>query len=261
MRQKVLILGGRGFIGHHLEQLIGEEFDLIPFKREVNSLEEIFKKDTPEIIINCSASKANDTVMDSLKANIEFQLECLRLVFKYNKNPIKWVQVASYFELQIPMGRKDSYSIDKSFFRSVLQRLAEKDLIKVSTIFLPHVFGEGENQNRIIPSIKNNLLGGGIAEISLGEQFLPILGVKDCCFAIKAAVKTDQLICSATPIWYDRVVTLALIMEKAISKGTIRINPEKMSIDNSFPKVEFPPQVKNWQPKMDFSNFINQLSL
>ncbi len=261
MREKVLILGGNGFIGHHLKPIIGEKFDLIQFDRALNSLEEIFKKDAPDIVINCSASKANDTVIKSLEANIEFQLECLKLIFKYNKKNVKWVQIASYFELQIPMGRKDNYSIDKAFLRSILNRLTENNLIKLTTIFLPHVFGEGENQNRIIPSIKNALSGGGIAEISRGEQFLPILGVKDCCMAIVAAAKTDQIVCSATPIWYDRVMSLALIMESAIAKGTIRINPEKISVDNSFPKVEFPPQVINWQPEMDFHSFIDQLCL
>lgn len=252
-------MGGNGFIGNHLISTLLEIYEVIPFNRQAHSLEETISNSFPDIVINCSASTANAKSLESFEANIEFQMECIKLLRKYSKEPVKWVQVASYFELQIPMGRKDNYSLDKQICRSLLNRLKENGLIELTIIFLPHVFGEGENSNRIIPSITKSLQSGQVTEISRGEQFLPILGVKDCCAAIIAAILTDQLICSAAPIWYDRVKLLASKIENAISRGEVRVNPEKMSIDNSFPKVEFPPMVKNWAPRMNFNDFMSQL--
>lgn len=259
MKQKVLVLGGNGFIGNHLISTLPEIYEVIPFDRQAHSLEETISNSFPDFVINCSASKANAKSMESFEANIEFQMKCIKLLRKYSESPIKWVQAASYFELQIPFGRKDNYSLDKQICRVLLHRLEQEGFIKLTTIFLPHVFGEGENKNRIIPSITKGLQNGQIVEISRGEQFLPILDVEDCCSAIAASILTDQLICSAAPMWYDRVTLLAAKMENAISKGVIRVNPEKMSIDNSFPKVEFPPIVKNWLPKMTINDFISQL--
>lgn len=261
MKQKVLVLGGNGFIGSHLISTLQEIYEVIDFDRRVNSIEKIISNKFPDYVINCSASQANAKSMDSFEANIEFQMRCIKLLLKNNENSFKWIQVASYFELQIPLGRRDNYSIDKQICRSILQRLEEEGFIELTTIFLPHVFGAGENSNRIIPSLTKNLQNGQIAEISRGEQFLPILGVEDCCLAIAAAIKTDQRICSAAPIWYDSVKILASIMEKAISRGVVQINSDKMSIDNSFPKVEFPPKVKNWTSEMTFNDFISDLSI
>ena len=260
MKQKVLVLGGNGFIGRHLISALDETYEVIDFDRRVNSIEEVISNKFPDFVINCSASQANANSMESFEANIEFQMKCIKLLLKNTEKSFKWIQVASYFELQIPLGRKDNYSLDKQICRSLLHRLEEDGFIKLTTIFIPHVFGKGENTNRIIPSITKNLQSGQIAEISRGEQFLPILEVKDCCSAIIATIQTNQLICTATPMWYDSVKILASIMENAISKGMVQINSNKKSIDNSFPRVEFPPTVNNWTSKMSFNDFISQLS-
>ena len=259
MEKKVLILGGNGFIGRHLKSSLGNDYEVILFDRQTQSLEATISESFPNIVINCSASNANATVLESFEANIEFQMECISLLLIRSMSTIKWVQVASYFELQIPMGRQDNYSLDKQICRSIFHRLEQDGLIELTTIFLPHVFGDGENPNRIIPSITSRLENGQICEISRGEQFLPILGVEDCCSAIRSAILTDQLICSAEPIWYEQVKLLASKMEEAISRGVVQINQEKMSIDNSFPKVDFPPKVKDWIPKMTFEDFLSKL--
>ena len=261
MKLKVLVLGSNGFIGSYLISRLSQIYEIIDFQRERHDLEEIISNKPPDIVINCSASKVDATSIESFEANIEFQLKCLKFLLKYCRNSFKWIQVGSYFEMQIPLGRVDNYSLDKQICRSILNRLQVDGHFKLTTIFLPHIFGKGEDINRIIPSLIENLQKGQIAEISRGEQFLPILGIEDCCSAIAASILTDQLICSASPIWYDKVKVLASIMEKEISKGTVRVNTERISIDNSFPKIKFPSRVKNWMPQMTFDDFIAQLSV
>jgi nucleoside-diphosphate-sugar epimerase len=259
VKQKVLILGEHGFIGNHLKSRLNQVYEVIEFNRKTQTLDEVVSENLPDIVINCSASKASATIMESYEANIKFQMECIQVLLKLKAPAIKWIQVASYFELQIPMGRIDNYTLDKQICRSILHRLEATRLIQLTTIYLPHIFGKGEDANRLIPMLTNKLQNGELAEISRGEQFLPILGIEDCCSAIIAAISTNQLICSAMPIWYDRVKLLALIMEKAISKGEVRPNITKRSLDDTFPRVDFPPPVKNWIPNMTFNDFISEL--
>lgn len=259
MNKKVLVLGGNGFIGRHLKATLDTNYQVIDYNRATHTLEDIVSNSSIDIVINCSASKANASILESFEANVKFQMECIALLTKYQTIPPKWIQVASYFELQIPFGRKDNYSLDKKICRTILRRLEADGVIGLTTIFLPHIFGSGENTNRIIPYITSNLQKSLVTEISRGEQFLPILSVEDCCDAITSAILSDQLNCSAEPIWYDRVKNLAQIMETSISKGKIEINLKKESVDNGFPKVEFPARVKDWSPKLTFESFISQL--
>ena len=259
MKQKVLILGESGFIGNHLKSMLNLAYEVIDFNRKAQTLHEVLSENLPDIVINCSASKASATIMESYEANIKFQMECILVLLNLKAPTIKWIQVASYFELQIPMGRNDNYTLDTQICRSILHRIEATHLIQLTTIYLPHVFGKGEDANRLIPTLTNKLQNGELAEISQGEQFLPILGIEDCCSAIVAAISTNQLVCSAAPIWYDRVKLLAKIMEKTISKGEVRMNIAKKSLDNAFPRVDFPPHVKNWNPSLTFDDFISEL--
>lgn len=258
-KQKLLLLGANGFIGIHLKRILVMDYDVIEYRRSSESIDEVMLQNSVDIIVNCSVSKPTAISQDSFDANIGFQMKCLVAVMKSEKIDVKWIQVASYFELQIPYGRKDYHTTDKQLFRILLNRMNEAGLIQAVTIFLPHVFGEGENPNRIIPYISKKLKEKDVVNISKGEQFIPLLGVSDTCFAITAAIKTTQIVSSATPIWYGRVKELAKCMLDAIPGGSIELQESQISIDNFFPKVEFPPTVNDWAPKFTFTNFISEL--
>jgi nucleoside-diphosphate-sugar epimerase len=253
-KEKVLVLGGNGFIGTHLISKLSENFEIITFNRTEHSFAETISKDFPDFVVNCSASNANAEPLESFEANIEFQMECIKLLLNSGRQPFKWVQIASYFELQISFGRRDNYSLDKQICRSLLHRIEESHHIKLTTIFLPHIFGEGENANRFIPYTTKALQNGHIAEISQGEQFLPILGVEDCCSAIGAAILTDQLICSATPIWYDRVNRLAFMMENAIKVSSTALIIKKIQLKNLTPQTSILSILQNC-----FQNVLNSI--
>ena len=259
MSQKVLLLGASGFIGSHLGNHLKSTYEILTINRQSNDFLNLIKMGKPDVIINCSASSPNADFFESLDANVNFQMKCLRVLASQSQKPIKWVQVGSYFELQIVFGRRDNYSIHKALCRTLLEQVNESGLINLTTIFLPHVFGPGEMSSRIIPSITSQLLANKEMEISKGDQYLPILSVQDTCEAISMAIQTDQASCSASPMWYGKLKDLANLMHQALKKGNLKVNLSKVSIDDSFPQVQFPPTVKNWSPNFGFEYFLASL--
>lgn len=259
MSQKVLLLGASGFIGSHLGNHLKSTYEILTINRQSNDFLNLIKMGKPDVIINCSASSPNADFFESLEANVNFQMRCLQVLASQSQKPIRWVQVASYFELQIVFGRRDNYSIHKALCRALLEQMSERGFINLTTIFLPHVFGHGEMASRVIPSITSQLLANKEIEISKGDQYLPILSVQDTCEAISMAIQTDQDSCSASPMWYGKLKDLANLMHQALKKGNLRVNPSKVSIDDSFPQVQFPPTVKNWSPNFGFEYFLASL--
>ena len=86
-KEKVLVLGGNGFIGAHLISKLSENFEIITFNRIEHSLAEIISKNFPDFVVNCSASNANAEPIESFDGNIEFQMECIKLLLNsINKN-------------------------------------------------------------------------------------------------------------------------------------------------------------------------------
>jgi nucleoside-diphosphate-sugar epimerase len=257
--QKVLLLGASGFIGSHLENHLKSTYQILTVNRKSSDFLNLLRMAEPDVIINCSASAPTADFFESLEANVNFQMRCLEVLTSQSQKPIKWVQVASYFELQIVFGRRDNYSIHKSLCRALLEQMSERGLINLTTIFLPHVFGRGEMASRIIPSITSELLANKEMQISKGDQYLPILGVQDTCVAISMAIQTDQDSCSASPMWYGKLKDLANLMHQTLKKGNLKVNPSKVSIDDSFPPVQFPPSVNNWSPSFGFEDFLATL--
>lgn len=200
-------------------------------------------------------------MLDSLEANILYQMNCLRLISQRRDTPFKWIQIGSYYELQIEFGRRDNYSVHKAMCRTLLERAHEERLIDLTTIFLPHVFGPDERPNRIVSSLKTKLNRSEEVTISSGEQYIPLLAVQDACRATSAAIATDQLICSATPIWYGRVLELAELIRGEIQKGSIFADPNLVSADAKHPKVVFPPKVSEWEPEILFDSFLSSMTI
>ena len=109
----------------------------------------------------------------------------------------------------------------KNIFRAILDDAYNKNLINLTTIILPHVFGHGENTNRIISTLTRELKEGRVVSISSGEQYLPILHISDAITAIEKAIKTEQVMCYASPVWNGHLHELVELIQYAIGKGIV----------------------------------------
>ena len=260
MSQRVLLLGANGFIGKQLLSCLEKNYDVLELDRKSGTFDIELAQSNPDVVINCSASSPDAGFFESINANILFQMNCLKTISKAKTSSFKWVQVGSYFELQIVHGRKDHYSVHKALCRKLLLEAATDGLIDLTTIFLPHIYGVGEKSSRIIPYLKSQFQKSEVASISSGGQYLPILSLDDAVTAIRAAIHSNQIECSATPVWHGKVIELANSIQEQMGSGFLTSDSMNISKDATFPPTSFPPQVEDWEPKVQFTDFLKSLT-
>ena len=257
--EKIVILGGNGFIGNSLYNHLDSQYKTLKIGHETENALDIVKSFEPTVIINCSSSHPHANFQESLEANLIYQTKFLSYIVLENKPALKWVQIGSYFENQIKYGRYDNYSIHKNIFRAILDDAYNKNLINLTTIILPHVFGEGEKPDRIFSTLTLELNADKVVDLCSGEQYFPILHISDAITAIEKAINTEQTLCYASPVWNGHLCELVDLIQHEIGKGIINYDKNNRSVDVDFPKIEFYPRVSNWKPDMDITKILEKV--
>jgi nucleoside-diphosphate-sugar epimerase len=252
--KQILLLGRNGFIGRNLYDLLADKYEVMTItnKKEVKNI----KKLSPDYVINLCASSPNANFKDSLDANVLYPLDILAKLLTFRKSHLKWIQIGSYFELQIEFGRNDYYTLHKNSFRKLLGEIEiSNQFLMVQTVILPHITGKGESQNRLFPTLRRfnkEKMKGQI--FSNGNQFLPVLNVFDACTAILQSLESNQKISSAQPVLHLRVRE---IVDKCVTNANPSIFNENLkSTDSNYPMVKFPENVFNFKPKIEAKALI-----
>lgn len=254
MKSKITVLGSTGYIGTNLTQSFLDREEIQQISKN-NSDQINLSKNEQNVIINLCASKPNATFDESLEANFNFQQNIIRR--NLDKN-ILWIQVASYYELQIKLGRSDHYSNHKSHFRKFLNELSSDQFnFNYKCLFLPHIFGRNESVNRLIPSIRQLNLGQKTIFGPKNQQ-VPLLFIDDAIRAILLSIGANQKVSTAIPIWYDKLNVLVKETVKA------KFIDDFSEFHGSAPKylakqVKFPQQLINFTPRFTFSELKSKL--
>ncbi len=248
-----LILGSNGFIGKKLCKELSKDHEVTGVNRNTD-LDLLASKNTYfDYIINCASSKPTANISESQSSNYDFPIRILK-----NFDFDNWIQLESYFQLQIPMGRSDAYTLDKNLFSEYLDaHFTSLNTSKLSHLYMPHVFGDGDRPGRLINSAINAIISNLEFDTSCGDQYLPILHVDDAISGILQLIENPQGISTCTPFWYGQVKELLNLITSAIKFGRINFCRLPDPIDANFPKVEFPPGLASWKPKMQINEFLN----
>lgn len=248
-----LILGSNGWIGKKICAQLAGCHEIWRVTRNTN-LKELFRNDTLfDFVINLASSKPKAQKKDSIKSNFEFPKTILDNVFSKH-----WIQIESYFQLQLNMGRNDFYTIEKQKFSEFLSvHSSLNEYPKIHHLYLPHVFGKGNQNQRLITSAITAMQSGTKFEASTGSQFLPILYVDDAITGIMKFIENPTLKASCQPFWYGSVKELLELMSSRVKEFKIEYGKMPSAIDANFSRVEFPPRVQNWIPSMQLEEFID----
>jgi len=244
--KQILLLGRNGFIGKHLYNLLNNDYEVIEITDKKTNSKIVGM--SPDYVINLCASLPNANFTESLNANVLYPLNVLEKLLINRKKTLKWIQIGSYFELQIEFGRNDCYTLHKKAFRNLINELEiSNKLLSVHSIILPHVTGNGEPGGRLFPIMKKfNQEKISAKLFTNGSQFLPILEVSDACTAILQALVSNQKISSAHPVLHLKVKDI--VYKCVINASESIFNENLSSPDSNYPMVKFPENVSNFKP-------------
>jgi nucleoside-diphosphate-sugar epimerase len=246
---RILLLGSSGFIGQKLvEKLRADNISLLVYNRLDVDIDDKVLEYCPTAVINCAASKGNASFEDSFEANVAFPLRVLKTL-SHLKHRTSWIQLSSYFELQINYGRADAYAFHKATIGQILQENF-KEICDVKLLFLPHIVNIDAKPNSLFSNLGKAYNGERITLTTSGEQFIPILHLDDTVTAICAVLLAPPKTYFAKPVWYGSLAELLNEFLK-LQKTYVYLNKNQRSVDYNFPKVIFEPIPPGWKAKKD----------
>jgi len=249
---KVLLLGSNGFIGKALALKLESFHELVKVDRNTD-LESFFKsKQDYDFIINCASSSPDANLHQSHESNFLYPKR-----FFANVPTRNWVQIESYFQIQIPLGRVDPYSIEKQRFSEFLDvGAATQNLPQIHHLYMPHIFGEGDRPERLISAAVSSFRRGEDFQTSTGSQFIPLLHVSDAVDGIARFIENPIKNASCSSFWYGSVRELLELISAQFLGVRVLYGRKPDPIDADFPRVEFPQSVEGWQPRMQLNEFL-----
>ncbi len=208
---KIFLTGGTGFIGSHfLLQALQEGYEVKALKRQptsrtkipLNKQPEWLEKDTEEVLV--ADMKGCDVLVHLAAHSVIYPFDTLENCIKYNVlSPLnlfnkakvagikKFVVAGSCFEYgksgerydfiptNAPLEPTQTYSTSKAMASLAFQQFAIDNKVQLSIHRIFQVYGEGENPNRLWPSLKKAALSGEDFPMTKGEQVRDFISVSD----------------------------------------------------------------------------------
>jgi len=287
-KNKVLIVGGTGFIGYHFAKLcLKKNFDVISISRskpsrerklrkikylyvDISKKEILKKKLKPYSSINCIVNFGGDVDHKNRVKVYKSHFIGLKNLcdFFIKKKITRFIQIGSSMEY----GRKKSPHIESELNKPIsnygnAKFLATKYLINLSrkykfpcVVLRPYqVYGPNQDNNRFIPFIINSCLKNQDFPCSEGKQFRDFLFITNFVEAVYKCLKIKKnLNGQIINIGYGKPQNLKKIINfimKKIKKG----KPEfgKINLRNeenmvTYPSIKKSKKLLNWYPKTKF---------
>ncbi len=292
--KKILITGGTGFLGCHLlKQLMLEDnnyeialvvrekktgiednIQQLVFNNNYNEFEQQLISFAPEIVIHlASFLTANDhyEVIDKIiDSNITFGTKLLQALsktkFKY------FINTGSFAEYYSNDGHLDAaylYAASKSAFRHILNYYEKKLKFKTINVIPFTIYGEDDNNKKIMDYIVESLENPKAIEMTSGAQVLDFIHVKDVAnFYIQLINNTSKITdnCNefqvGTGIGTTKKELSAIIEEQANKKANILWGARdyrERDVMKAVADIPNTQKLMNWKAKITLENGINSL--
>lgn len=240
---KVFVTGASGFIGAYvLRELRSQGHDLLCLKRITSDIsrigddaskvtwvnvsedwQTIFRHFHPEAVINLAwdgVSSADRVIWQKQVPNINFQQELLNLSAECAVR--KFIGIGSQSEYgdfegvideNFPVNPKTAYAASKLACQDLLKCFCEINHIEWYWFREFPLFGPGESDRWLIPSLIKAMCTKDSMDLTPGEQLLPYLYVGECAKAIVSPLQTDDKsgiynVCADNPRPLKELVTM-----------------------------------------------------
>ncbi len=221
---KIFLTGGTGFIGSYfINEAIEQDCELICLKRSENSSPKIELLKEPfwliknynevtvedllgvDIIVHLAAHSANipyDNLENCIKYNVVEPLKLFETALKAGID--KFVVAGSCFEygksgerydyipVDAPLEPTQTYPASKAMASIAFAQFAIEYQIQLTYHRIFQVYGEGELESRLWPSIKRAAISGEDFPMTKGEQIRDFIAVEEVVsYLVKACSKKD----------------------------------------------------------------------
>ncbi len=296
MKNKLLVLGGSGFIGSHVAQKgINNGYETyvvcrsLPAKGEIikgvkyilldilneNNLQKI-SQISFNYIVNLSGYVDHSSFFKSGKEVIDIHfISLVNIVFHIRKDNLKrFVQIGSsdeYGNNPAPQNESQSekpfspYSFAKSVSTKFIKYLFHDENFP-GTILRPFIiYGPGQKKNRLIPYVIHKSLNNQTFEVSSGNQIRDFLYIDDAVDAIFLALKNDAVngrvinLGSGHPRSVKSVVQFIV---KEIGSGNPLYLESKIRQGENlelYPDLEIAKKILKWESKIPFKLGLTNL--
>lgn len=283
--EKILIVGGLGFLGSKLAQKIINVnrfdlyiYDIIPnqnqekkFNKNANifyeskvSLKELIQNNHFNFIISSAVIYDAENTYKIYETNFILPLKLIS--YCKNKSYTNFIFFDTFFS-KFDYNKKVNYTRSKKYF---LKELCEMSGIKSIVFQLEHMYGPGDSQTKFVEFIKNSILND-VKEIKLTEciQKRDFIHVDDVCELIMESINKINFFDFTTKIIevgqgqsvsVKEFVNLMKEIKKSSIKllyGSIEMNPKE--IMDSKADTESIPKFLNWKPKISLQKGIKNL--
>ena len=205
MRQKILVTGASGFVGKHVVKLLSEmDVDIILLIR--SGRESLFTN-----ISNITRIVFTDDLF--CESESWFYEQCKEVDIIIHAGIKKFVGIGTCFEytfqngflsINTPLEPASIYASSKASLYFSLFHLFQNHSIHVAWCRLFYLFGEGEDERRLVPYLRKKMISGEVAELSSGNQIRDFSNVSDVAKKIVKVALGSQTgpinICTGIPI-------------------------------------------------------------
>lgn len=238
---KVFITGSTGFIGSYLvRQLINDGHELLCLKRLTSDISRLadlqiqwvnvtdawqnaFKQFLPEAVFNLAwdgVSSADRVIWQKQVRNIEFQQNLLDISaacgvkkFIATGSQSEYGDFEGVIDENYPVNPKTAYAATKLACLDLVKPFCEIHEIEWYWFRLFPLFGPGESDRWLIPSLIKAMCTKDSMDLTPGEQLLPYLYVGECAKAIVSPLQTDDKsgiynVCADNPRPLKELVTM-----------------------------------------------------
>jgi nucleoside-diphosphate-sugar epimerase len=280
---KILVTGGLGYVGGHLlkrlqngpnkvsllvregelDHPLNKNFQLLT----IDELELKAKEEQFNIVINLAGKYSFDHqtvgVNELLSSNVVFPIRVAAAI-SGSGTRVHWVQASTFMQNFKGLDRKPScfYASTKQTVEDLLGYF-ENDSFHVTSLVLPHIFGEEDKREKLINLFVRSATSGNMIQLSSGSQAMDLVHVEDIVNALEMVIKTDGL-SGRWQISSGRLIRVAEIAEfvNLNSQNGIRFQFDPTR-DRPFDCYELwinAPALPNWRPEKElFSWLADQL--
>ena len=285
MKEKILILGGTGFIGYHLaKEALRRRFQVFSLsknapvkKRYLKKVKYIIADISNKNFINKKIKKNFQYVVnlagyvdhsDKLKTYKSHYLGCKNISNFFLKKKIKkFIQVGSSMEYGLAKSPqkenfkckpKSIYGRAKFLSTNHLLNLYLKKKFPVTVVRLYQVYGPCQDLNRFMPIIIDSCKNNKNFSCSHGKQFRDFLYIDDLIKAFFLILKNPETEGEIFNIGFGRPLKIRSIIDRILGYyksgnpqfGKIKLRKEEQM--KIYPDISKAKKLLKWKPKINF---------